>query len=99
MFYLVNLVIDSDHLCSVNLFYHDILYYLLFSILYIIYYVANLVQIGIHYGGIFYEFVPWNGFVNWEVATWGYWFMSADNGRYVVIIPTQTVKVLHLISI
>lgn len=41
-------------------------------------------QIGIHYGGKFYEFVPWNGFVTWEVDPWGHWFMSADNGRYVV---------------
>ncbi|GLU01442.1 hypothetical protein SLE2022_187490 [Rubroshorea leprosula] len=24
--------------------------------------------IGVHYGGIFYEFVPWNGVLNWEVA-------------------------------
>ncbi|KAG5018782.1 hypothetical protein JHK87_014637 [Glycine soja] len=46
----------------------------------------NAALIGIHYGGIFYEFVPWNGVVNWEVTTWGYWFMSADNGRYVVEI-------------
>jgi len=44
-------------------------------------------QIGIHCDGKFYEFVPWNGIVNWEVTTWGYWFMSADNGKYVVIIP------------
>lgn len=44
----------------------------------------NAALIGIHYGGKFYEFVPWNGVVNWEVATWGYWFMSADNGNYVV---------------
>jgi tocopherol cyclase len=45
-----------------------------------------MTQIGIHYGGKFYEFVPWNGVVSWEVATWGYWFMSADNGNYVVSI-------------
>ncbi|KAG4389375.1 hypothetical protein AAZX31_06G080600 [Glycine max] len=50
----------------------------------------NAALIGIHYGGIFYEFVPWNGVVNWEVTTWGYWFMSADNGRYVVEIEATT---------
>lgn len=47
-------------------------------------------QIGIHYGGKFYEFVPWNGVVNWEIAPWGYWLISADNGRYVVIVSLIT---------
>lgn len=47
-------------------------------------YCSKLLQIGVHYGGTFYEFVPWNGVVNWEIAPWGYWFMSADNGRHVV---------------
>lgn len=44
-----------------------------------------LVQIGIHYEGIFYEFVPWNGVVNFEVAPWGHWCMSAENGTHTVI--------------
>ncbi|KAG2400135.1 hypothetical protein LR48_Vigan2574s000100 [Vigna angularis] len=44
----------------------------------------NAALIGIHYDGKLYEFVPWNGVVNWEIATWGYWFISADNGKYVV---------------
>ncbi|XP_027354636.1 tocopherol cyclase, chloroplastic isoform X3 [Abrus precatorius] len=50
----------------------------------------NAALIGIHYDGQFYEFVPWNGVVNWEVTTWGYWFMSADNGRYVVELEATT---------
>jgi len=58
-------------------FFFIILYYFL---------CCKLLQIGIHYDGKFYEFVPWNGTVNWEVTTWGYWFMTADNGKYVVII-------------
>jgi hypothetical protein len=28
--------------------------------------------IGVHFGGNFYEFVPWNGTVEWEVAQWGF---------------------------
>ncbi|CAI8599814.1 unnamed protein product [Vicia faba] len=44
----------------------------------------NAALIGVHFGGKFYEFVPWNGVVTWEIATWGYWFMSADNGNYLV---------------
>ncbi|XP_054797273.1 tocopherol cyclase, chloroplastic-like isoform X2 [Prosopis cineraria] len=50
----------------------------------------NAALIGVHYGGIFYEFVPWNGVVNWEIAPWGYWFMSADNGRHVVELEATT---------
>lgn len=43
-------------------------------------------QVGIHYQGIFYEFVPWNGVVNWEVSQWGYWCMSAENKSHKVIL-------------
>ncbi|MED6133082.1 Tocopherol cyclase, chloroplastic [Stylosanthes scabra] len=50
----------------------------------------NAALIGVHYAGIFYEFVPWNGDVNWEVNPWGYWFMSADNGKHVVEIEART---------
>lgn len=42
-------------------------------------------QIGVHYNGIFYEFVPWNGVVNWEIAPWGYWYMAAENETHMVI--------------
>ncbi|KAI3898942.1 hypothetical protein MKW92_040316 [Papaver armeniacum] len=40
--------------------------------------------IGVHCGGKFYEFVPWNGVFNWEIAPWGYWHMYAENGSYKV---------------
>lgn len=43
-------------------------------------------QIGIHHGGTFYEFVPWNGIVNFETTPWGYWYMSAENESHTVII-------------
>ncbi|MBD4018862.1 tocopherol cyclase, partial [Xanthomonas citri pv. citri] len=33
----------------------------------------NAALIGVHHGGIFYEFVPWNGVVEWEVTQWGQW--------------------------
>lgn len=41
-------------------------------------------QVGIHYDGIFYEFVPWTGGVSWEIAPWGYWNISAENELYKV---------------
>lgn len=44
------------------------------------------VQIGVHYDGIFYEFVPWNGVVSWEISQWGYWYLAAENGTHMVIL-------------
>lgn len=45
-----------------------------------------MAQIGIHYGGTFYEFVPWNGVVTWEIAPWGYWSISAENETHKVLV-------------
>ncbi|XP_057522940.1 tocopherol cyclase, chloroplastic-like [Amaranthus tricolor] len=46
--------------------------------------IENAALVGVHYAGIFYEFVPWNGVVEWEIAPWGHWKISADNGSYKV---------------
>ncbi|XP_073129409.1 tocopherol cyclase, chloroplastic-like [Henckelia pumila] len=50
----------------------------------------NAALIGVHYGGIFYEFVPWNGVVSWEVTQWGHWCISADNGIHAVELEATT---------
>ncbi|KAJ0030796.1 hypothetical protein Pint_12818 [Pistacia integerrima] len=50
----------------------------------------NAALIGVHYDGIFYEFVPWNGVVNWEIAPWGYWFMAAENETHMVELTATT---------
>ncbi|KAL5698483.1 tocopherol cyclase [Ranunculus cassubicifolius] len=50
----------------------------------------NAALIGVHCGGVFYEFVPWNGVVSWEIEPWGYWKMSADNQRYKVELEATT---------
>ncbi|KAJ4958658.1 hypothetical protein NE237_025769 [Protea cynaroides] len=50
----------------------------------------NAALIGVHYGGTFYEFVPWNGVVNWEIAPWGYWHMSAENQTHKVELEATT---------
>ncbi|XP_073285301.1 probable tocopherol cyclase, chloroplastic isoform X1 [Primulina huaijiensis] len=50
----------------------------------------NAAVIGVHSGGIFYEFVPWNGMINWEVTQWGQWCISADNGIHVVALEATT---------
>ncbi|KAL3819014.1 hypothetical protein ACJIZ3_004919 [Penstemon smallii] len=44
----------------------------------------NAALIGVHYDGIFYEFVPWNGVVNWEISPWGHWCISAENEKHKV---------------
>ncbi|KAF8393395.1 hypothetical protein HHK36_021638 [Tetracentron sinense] len=50
----------------------------------------NAALVGVHYGGIFYEFVPWNGVVVWEVTQWGYWHMSAENETHKVELEATT---------
>jgi hypothetical protein len=42
-------------------------------------------QIGIHYEGKFYEFVPWTGTVSWDIAPWGHWRISGENKNHLVI--------------
>ncbi|KAJ6816950.1 putative tocopherol cyclase, chloroplastic [Iris pallida] len=46
--------------------------------------------IGIHFEGTFYEFVPWNGTVSWEISPWGYWSISAENDAYLVELEVTT---------
>ncbi|KAL6980106.1 putative tocopherol cyclase, chloroplastic [Sarracenia purpurea var. burkii] len=50
----------------------------------------NAALIGIHYGGIFYEFVPWNGIVDFEIAPWGHWHISAENETHKVELEATT---------
>ncbi|KAL3650815.1 Tocopherol cyclase, chloroplastic [Castilleja foliolosa] len=50
----------------------------------------NAALIGLHYRGVFYEFVPWNGVVNWEIAAWGHWFISAENETHKVVLEATT---------
>ncbi|XP_050212527.1 tocopherol cyclase, chloroplastic [Mercurialis annua] len=50
----------------------------------------NAALVGVHYDGIFYEFVPWNGVVSWEVSPWGYWFFTAENETHLVEVEATT---------
>ncbi|KAG8375575.1 hypothetical protein BUALT_Bualt10G0114800 [Buddleja alternifolia] len=50
----------------------------------------NAALIGVHYGGVFYEFVPWNGVVNWEIAQWGHWCISAENETHTIELEATT---------
>lgn len=44
----------------------------------------SVAMIGVHYHGKFYEFVPWNSTVQWEIHPWGTWRMSAEHAQYIV---------------
>jgi tocopherol cyclase len=46
--------------------------------------------IGIHYRGKFYEFVPWNSKVSWQIQPWGCWQMQAENADYEVELTGTT---------
>lgn len=50
----------------------------------------NAALVGVHYGGKFYEFVPWNGVVSWEIAPWGYWHIAAENNTHMVELEATT---------
>ncbi|CAI9093513.1 OLC1v1029023C1 [Oldenlandia corymbosa var. corymbosa] len=52
----------------------------------------NAALVGIHFGGVFYEFVPWTGVVSWEIAQWGRWFISAENEKYKVELVATTTE-------
>ncbi|ASC69806.1 hypothetical protein XM38_007350 [Halomicronema hongdechloris C2206] len=44
----------------------------------------SVAMVGIHHRGRFYEFVPWNGTVAWQVQPWGRWQMQAETSDYAV---------------
>jgi tocopherol cyclase len=44
----------------------------------------SVALIGIHHGGRFYEFAPWNATVTWEIYPWGQWRMAAHRDRLSV---------------
>lgn len=50
----------------------------------------NAAMVGVHYGGVFYEFVPWNGVVSWEISQWGYWHIYAESDTYKVELKART---------
>ncbi|CAH9074244.1 unnamed protein product [Cuscuta europaea] len=50
----------------------------------------NAALIAVHYGGVFYEFVPWNGSVTWEISPWGHWYLTAENETHMVEVEART---------
>ena len=56
----------------------------------VLWWMESVAMIGIHYRGQFYEFVPWNSQVSWEISPWGEWQMSATNSLYTVELKGTT---------
>lgn len=47
-------------------------------------------MVGLHYQGEFYEFVPWNSTVGWDVQPWGDWHVWAETDRHRVDVMGTT---------
>ena len=47
-------------------------------------------MIGLHYQGKFYEFVPWNSEIHWDILPWGRWQMQARNEQYEIELTGTT---------
>ncbi|WP_315788404.1 tocopherol cyclase family protein [Fischerella sp. JS2] len=56
----------------------------------VLWWMESVAMIGIHYQGKFYEFVPWNSQVNWNIQPWGKWQMQAQNSHYEVELTGTT---------
>ncbi len=50
----------------------------------------SVAMIGVHYRGQFYEFVPWNAKVSWQIEPWGSWQMEATHQQYKVCLTATT---------
>ncbi len=47
-------------------------------------------MIGLHYQGKFYEFVPWNSQISWQIQPWGKWEIQARNQDFIVKVKGTT---------
>lgn len=56
----------------------------------VLWWMESVAMVGIHYQGHFYEFVPWNSKVSWQIQPWGDWQMWASNAQYEVELTATT---------
>jgi tocopherol cyclase len=50
----------------------------------VLWWMESVAMVGLHYQSKFYEFVPWNSQVRWNIEPWGRWQMQARNSHYEV---------------
>lgn len=56
----------------------------------VLWWMESVAMVGLHYQGKFYEFVPWNSQVNWNIEPWGNWQMQAKNSQYEIELTGTT---------
>lgn len=56
----------------------------------VLWWMESVAMVGLHYQGKFYEFVPWNSKVTWDIQPWGRWQMTATNLEYEVELTGTT---------
>jgi tocopherol cyclase len=56
----------------------------------VLWWMESVAMIGVHHQGKFYEFVPWNSQVKWDIEPWGKWQMLARNNQYEVELTGTT---------
>lgn len=56
----------------------------------VLWWMESVAMVGLHYRGKFYEFVPWNSEVHWQIQPWGKWQMQARNSEYEISLTGTT---------
>lgn len=56
----------------------------------VLWWMESVAMIGLHYKGKFYEFVPWNSSVSWNIEPWGKWQMQATNSEFEISLTGTT---------
>jgi len=56
----------------------------------VLWWMESVAMVGVHYQGKFYEFVPWNSQVSWQIEPWGTWRMEARNAEYEIELIGST---------
>ncbi len=56
----------------------------------VLWWMESVAMIGVHHKGKFYEFVPWNAQVHWEIQPWGHWHMWAESDQYTIELTGTT---------
>ncbi|MBV9387918.1 MAG: tocopherol cyclase family protein [Chroococcidiopsidaceae cyanobacterium CP_BM_ER_R8_30] len=56
----------------------------------VLWWMESVAMVGLHYQGKFYEFVPWNSEVHWDIQPWGRWQMWARNPQFEVELTGTT---------
>ena len=56
----------------------------------VLWWMESVAMVGLHYQGKFYEFVPWNSEIHWDILPWGRWQMQARNEQYEIELTGTT---------